>query len=138
MFGGLTVAYQGEQYDFGKRFEPLTLKKAVQRHNPKLVGSDLEAVEKLSVYARGLGIEVKPGYGVGKLQARKSSRRGGGKAPRAQPSSRPTIPRVSPLARCNDHALQRLIASSFSSVGADCQWLFPSLTTPKIGRLSAS
>ena len=42
VFGGTTVTYQGEQYDFGKRFERLTLKEAVQRHNPKLAGSDLE------------------------------------------------------------------------------------------------
>lgn len=68
VFGGTNVTYQGEQYDFGKRFERLTLKEAVQRHNPRLAGASLESVEHLSAYARGLGIETKPSYGAGKLQ----------------------------------------------------------------------
>ncbi len=68
VFGGTTVTYQGEQYDFGKHFERLTLKEAVLRHNPGLTAADLESVEKLTPYARGLGIEVKPAYGTGKLQ----------------------------------------------------------------------
>ncbi|HLD13713.1 MAG TPA: lysine--tRNA ligase [Burkholderiales bacterium] len=68
VFGGTTVTYQGEAYDFGKRFERLTLKEAVQRHNPKLAVADMEMVATLSAYARGLGVEVKSSYGVGKLQ----------------------------------------------------------------------
>jgi len=68
VFGGTTVTYQGEQYDFGRQFERLTLKEAVLRHNPKLTAAGLESAEKLSAYARGLGIEVKPTYGAGKLQ----------------------------------------------------------------------
>ncbi len=68
VFGGTNVTYQGEQYDFGKRFERLTLKEAVQRQNPRLAGASLESVEHLSAYDRGLGIETKPSYGAGKLQ----------------------------------------------------------------------
>ncbi len=67
VFGGTTVTYLGEQYDFGKRFERLTLKEAVLRHNPKLATSDLESMERLVPYAKGLGIEIKPTYGTGKL-----------------------------------------------------------------------
>ncbi len=68
VFGSTTVTYQGEQYDFGKPFERLTLKDAVLRHNPKLTAADLDSVEKLVPYAKGLGIEIKPTYGTGKLQ----------------------------------------------------------------------
>lgn len=66
--GGATITYQGETYDFGKPFERLTLKEAVLRHNPGLTAADLESVEKLKSCAKGLGIEVKPAYGTGKLQ----------------------------------------------------------------------
>ncbi len=68
VFGGTTAIYQGEPYDFGKRFERLTLKEAVLRHNQGLTAGDLESVEKLAAYARGLGLETKPTYGTGKLQ----------------------------------------------------------------------
>jgi lysyl-tRNA synthetase class 2 len=101
VFGGTTVTYQGEQYDFGKRFERLTLKEAVQRHNPKLAGSDLETVEKLSAHARGLGIEVKPSYGVGKLQLEIFEKTVEEKL--KEPTFITAYPtEVSPLARCND------------------------------------
>ncbi|TAM47942.1 MAG: lysine--tRNA ligase [Gammaproteobacteria bacterium] len=68
VFGGTTVTYLGEQYDFGKPFGRLTLKEAVLRHNPTFSAADLESVEKLAGYAKGLGIELKPTYGTGKLQ----------------------------------------------------------------------
>ncbi|MEK7815978.1 MAG: lysine--tRNA ligase [Pseudomonadota bacterium] len=68
VFGVTTVSYQGEQYDFGKRFDRLTLKEAVLRHNPALAAADLESIGQLAAYAKGLGIEIKPTYGTGKLQ----------------------------------------------------------------------
>ncbi len=68
VFGSATVTYLGEPYDFGKPFERLTLKEAVLRHNSRLTAPDLESVEKLTLYARELGIEIKPTYGTGKLQ----------------------------------------------------------------------
>src|SRR3989338_9000166 len=68
VFGATTMSYQGEQYDFGKRFDRLTLKEAVLRHNPSLTAADLESIGQLAAHAKGLGIEVKPTYGTGKLQ----------------------------------------------------------------------
>ncbi len=68
VFGATTMSYQGEQYDFGKRFDRLTLKEAVLRHNPSLTAADLESIGQLAAYAKGLGIVVKPAYGTGKLQ----------------------------------------------------------------------
>ncbi len=68
VFGATAMSYQGEQYDFGKRFDRLTLKEAVLRHNPSLTAADLESIGQLAAYAKGLGIVVKPTYGTGKLQ----------------------------------------------------------------------
>ena len=101
VFGGSTVAYQGEQYDFGKRFERLTLKEAVRRHNPTLTATDLESVEKLAAYARKLGVEVKPNYGTGKLQLEIFEKTVEEKL--KNPTFITAYPtEVSPLARCND------------------------------------
>ena len=68
LLGGTVVTYQGVPHDFGKRFERLTLKEAVLRHNPELTAADLESAGKLAAYARRAGLEIKPTYGIGKLQ----------------------------------------------------------------------
>jgi lysyl-tRNA synthetase class 2 len=67
ILGTTTINYQGEPYDFGKPFARLTLKEAVLRHNPTLSAADLESLERLRDYARGLGLEVRETYGTGKL-----------------------------------------------------------------------
>src|SRR3989344_152028 len=55
VFGESTVAYQGEQYDFGKRFERLTLKEAVRRHNPTLTATDQDpsTVDRFELFIGG-------------------------------------------------------------------------------------
>lgn len=62
------VSYQGETYDFGARFERLALKEAVLRFNPELVAEDLDVLERAREVARRFQIDVKPGYGTGKIQ----------------------------------------------------------------------
>jgi len=66
--GGETVSYQGIDLDFGRRFERLTLKEAVLRHNPALSPEDLDRRDALARYCSDLDVPVKDGYGVGKLQ----------------------------------------------------------------------
>jgi lysyl-tRNA synthetase class 2 len=66
--GGETVGYQGVDLDFGRRFDRLTLKEAVLRHNPELSAGDLEQREVLARYCADLDVPVKDGYGIGKLQ----------------------------------------------------------------------
>ena len=57
------VEYQGETYDFGRPFARMTVKESIVRFNP-----DIDDLEKASALAKRLGIEVKPSYGLGKVQ----------------------------------------------------------------------
>ena len=63
-----TISYQGEPYDFSKRFRRMTLKESIVHFNPDIKGADLDSVEALRAIATRLGIAVKPNYGAGKLQ----------------------------------------------------------------------
>ncbi|MBI2383196.1 MAG: lysine--tRNA ligase [Gammaproteobacteria bacterium] len=66
--GGTVVRYQDREYDFGKPFARLTLVEAVQRYNPQIDANRLYDRAYLAEYARKVGGDVKPDYGVGKLQ----------------------------------------------------------------------
>lgn len=66
--GTTAIPYQGERFDFGKPFTRWTLKEAVLRFNPQLKAADIEAPELARKAAAGLGIPLKDGYGVGKIQ----------------------------------------------------------------------
>lgn len=68
ILGTQVIHYQGSDYDFSKPFHRISLSDAVLHYNPKLTQKDLEDKAKLSAYAVGLGIEVKPTYGLGKIQ----------------------------------------------------------------------
>lgn len=62
------IVYQGETYDFAAPFQRMTLKEAVLRFNPKLSAVDIEQLDTVREYARTLNADVKPSYGIGKLQ----------------------------------------------------------------------
>ncbi len=68
VLGTTRVTYQGETYDFGRPFERLTLKEAVLRHNPQLTAADVGDMAAATRVAEGLGVPVKEGYGLGKIQ----------------------------------------------------------------------
>ncbi len=63
-----TITYQGETYDFAKRFRRMTLKESIQHFNPDIQQNDLTSVESLRQIAARLKIPVKDSYGIGKLQ----------------------------------------------------------------------
>ena len=63
-----TITYQGEQYDFNKRFHRMTLKESILQFNSGVKESDLDSVEALRKITARLEIPVKPSYGAGKLQ----------------------------------------------------------------------
>ncbi len=63
-----TISYQGEQYDFSKRFQRMTLKESILHFNPDIKEADLDSMEALRAIATRLGIQLKPNYGAGKLQ----------------------------------------------------------------------
>lgn len=61
------VKYGDEEYDFEKPFERMTVKEAVLKHAKGIDAAKLDDREYLADFAKQLGIEVKDGYGAGKL-----------------------------------------------------------------------
>ena len=68
LLGSAEVAYQGETYDFGKPFMRMTVKESILHFNPEIAAGDLDDLAGASAHAKRLGIEVKPTYGLGKVQ----------------------------------------------------------------------
>jgi len=68
LLGTTTIEYQGESYDFGKPFARMTVRESILHFNHDIEASDLDDLQSASALARRLGIEVKPSYGLGKLQ----------------------------------------------------------------------
>ncbi|MCG3201646.1 MAG: Lysine--tRNA ligase, heat inducible [Gammaproteobacteria bacterium] len=68
VLGTTAVSYQGEIYDFGKPFARYTMKESVLRFNPGLASGALDTAERAREVARGLGIPLRPSYGLGKMQ----------------------------------------------------------------------
>jgi lysyl-tRNA synthetase, class II len=68
VLGQTLVTYQGEEYDFGKPFERMTVVESILHFNPELTASDLETREAAVKVAESLRILVKEGYGLGKVQ----------------------------------------------------------------------
>jgi len=68
VLGTETITYQGDQYDFGKRFRRMTLRESVLHYNPDIHEADLDSVEALSRIAGRLELPAKNTYGAGKLQ----------------------------------------------------------------------
>lgn len=63
-----TVHYQGQDYDFGKPFERMTVCESILRFNPDLTAADISEREAAANVAKKLGIAVKDTYGLGKIQ----------------------------------------------------------------------
>ena len=68
LLGNATVASQGETYDFAKPFARMTVKESILHFNPDIPAADLEHREPAAAHARRLGLDVKPAYGLGKIQ----------------------------------------------------------------------
>lgn len=68
LLGSPQVDYQGETYDFGKPFARMTVKESIRHFNPEIAVEDLDDMEKAVAHAQRLGVEVKPTYGLGKVQ----------------------------------------------------------------------
>jgi len=62
------VVSQGETYDFSKPFTRMTVKESILHYNSDIPAEDLEDLEKAVAHAKRLGVDVKPGYGLGKIQ----------------------------------------------------------------------
>ncbi len=66
--GNSVVEYQGEQYDFGKPFDRMTVIESILQFNPDLSLSDLDSHEAAIKVAEKLDIPIKDSYGLGKVQ----------------------------------------------------------------------
>ena len=65
--GDVKLTYQGHACDLGAPFRRLTLADAVAQFNPSFDGARLRDRDYLAEFARKVGGDVKPEYGVGKL-----------------------------------------------------------------------
>ncbi|NOQ77245.1 MAG: lysine--tRNA ligase, partial [Methylococcaceae bacterium] len=68
LLGNSIVTYQGEAYDFGKPFERMTVFDSILHFNPDLTPANIDTREEAVKVAGNLGIPVKEGYGLGKVQ----------------------------------------------------------------------
>ena len=68
LLGGFEVEYQGETYDFGKPFARMSVRESILKFNPQIASGELDDLARASEQARRLGIDVKPTYGLGKVQ----------------------------------------------------------------------
>ena len=68
LLGKAEVVCQGETYNFSQPFARMTVKESILHFNPDIAAEDLDDQDKAAEHARRLGIDVKSGYGLGKIQ----------------------------------------------------------------------
>jgi lysyl-tRNA synthetase class 2 len=68
VLGTTTVNYQGAEYDFAQPFARHTVFDSILHYNPELSAEQLRDEAQARDIARGLGIELKPTWGLGKVQ----------------------------------------------------------------------
>ncbi|NNC76622.1 MAG: lysine--tRNA ligase [Woeseiaceae bacterium] len=99
--GSTRITYQGEEFDFGKPFERLTVEEVVVKYNPGIDAARLRDRDYLLEQCSRLQIPVKDNYGSGKLQIEIFEKTGEGEL--RQPTFVTAYPtEVSPLSRQND------------------------------------
>ena len=62
------VTYQGEDIDFNKPFNRMTVAESILHFNSSLSADDLTNRDVLVKYAQSLGVHIKDSYGLGKVQ----------------------------------------------------------------------
>jgi len=63
-----TISYQGDEYDFGKPFDRMTIKESILHFNSDISAEELDDMDKATVIAQRLEIPLKESYGLGKVQ----------------------------------------------------------------------
>lgn len=69
ILGSTELVYQGDVYDLGHPFERLSMFDSILKYNSDITEVDIDNFESAKETAKKLGIEVKPSWGLGKLQA---------------------------------------------------------------------
>ncbi|WP_192035489.1 lysine--tRNA ligase [Halomonas sp. YLGW01] len=101
VLGTTTLEYQGTTFELDKPFRRLTMRQAILEHGDGIQAADLDSLEAARVLAKRLGIEVKEGWGLGKLHTEIFEEVAEEKL--EQPTFITAYPaEVSPLARRND------------------------------------
>ncbi len=68
VLGSTTVEYQGARYDFSKPFARMSVFDSILHFNPDISAAQLADEDAARDIARGLGIELKDSWGLGKVQ----------------------------------------------------------------------
>jgi lysyl-tRNA synthetase class 2 len=68
VLGSTTVHYQGSDYDFSEPFARMSVFDSILTHNPDISAQALADEGAARDIARGLGIELKDSWGLGKVQ----------------------------------------------------------------------
>lgn len=101
VIGNTTIHYQGHDYDFAQPFQRISLFDSILHFNPEISKDMLSDFDKAKALAKQLGIDVKPTYGLGKVQTEIFEKVVEEKL--MQPTFITEYPaEVSPLARRND------------------------------------
>lgn len=68
VLGSPVFEYQGKEVDFGQSFCRMTVKESILHFNPEINKSQLDDIDEARKLAESLGIPLKDGYGLGKVQ----------------------------------------------------------------------
>ncbi len=99
--GDTAVEYQGTRVDFSHPFQRFTLLESITHWNPDISARQLTDPDGIVRLANSMNIEVKPGYGIGRLQMEIFEKRVEEKL--VSPTFITAYPvEVSPLSRRND------------------------------------
>lgn len=102
LIGNTRIIYQGTEHDFGQPFARLTLLESILKYNPELSETQLHDLAQATLVAESLGIQVKPIWGLGKVQTEIFEKTVEQRL--VDPTFITQYPKeVSPLARVNDH-----------------------------------
>ncbi len=66
--GNTKIEYQGDTYDFGSKFDRLSVFDSILHFNPELTADDINTIEAATKVAEKLEIPLKDSYGLGKVQ----------------------------------------------------------------------
>lgn len=68
VLGKTAFEYQGQMIDFGNSFARLSVFDSILHYNPELQAADIDNIESATAVAKKLNIDVKPIWGLGKIQ----------------------------------------------------------------------
>jgi lysyl-tRNA synthetase class 2 len=102
VLGSTTLTYQGNEFDLGQSFTRISVYDSILKYNPDLTAADIDTLEAARATAEKLGIHLKDGFGLGKVQIEIFEETV--EHLLQQPTFITEYPaEVSPLARRNDH-----------------------------------